>query len=70
MVSPTRKKLESKRKHNMLTVGILDIACSAVWAKIADLSIAEGKKAEGALEVIVAGTYAFLGYKHIKSAKK
>ena len=48
MLSPTRKKLESKRERQLLTVGILDVACAFVWAKIADLSIAEGKKLEGA----------------------
>lgn len=70
MLSPTRKKLESKRERQLLTVGILDVACAVVWAKIADLSIAEGKKLEGALQVVFAGSYAFLGYRHVKSSKK
>ena len=70
MISRTRKKLEDKRDRHFLTVGILDIACAVVWAKIADLSIAEGKKVEGTLEAIISGGYGFLAYRHIKSAKK
>ena len=69
MLSPTRRNLEDRRKRRFLTVGILDFASAAVWAKIADLSLAEGKKLEGALEVIIACCYGFLGFKHTKSAK-
>lgn len=69
MLLNTRKKLESKRRKHFLAVGILDVLYAAIWTQIADLTLAEGKKVEGTLQVILAGAFAVLGIRHIKEHK-
>lgn len=68
-MSKTRKKLETKKSHHYLAIGILDAICAVLWYKVADISAAEGKKAECFLQYLITVSYAFLAYNHIKSAK-
>lgn len=68
-LSPTRKKLDSRRERLFVLLGILELFCAAVWHREADISLAEGKKAAGIMSIFVAALYMVAAVGHIRGEK-
>ncbi len=70
MLSPTRKKLDARRRRIEGILGALYLLCAVLWTKTADLDFAEGKKLRGTADILLAGTFAALGIRGVKAGRK
>ena len=68
-ISPTRNRLERRRERKLLLLGMLEILTAALWSRVADIDLAEGKRALGLAEIAAAGLCFFFGVRHIKVSK-
>lgn len=69
MRSATKKKLDTKRGHLNGLMALLRFISAFLWSKIADIDIAEGRKFEASLSLMLCYSNLVLGWMNLREFK-